>query len=275
MQHAHSNRKGAPYALDGGMKQSGSRLLNAPRPERWHNRHPICAARRHAALFDSRFARTWDLSSALHGGILRIVPACVSMRSNVMSSRALLRLAFSTIVAAGLCFTVVLAQSQDSQSVAEAARRAREQKKAVAKPAKVITDEDMKHATPESGGAQPSAVAPAASAAPGTPGAAEASGAPAKDEKTTKEITDLKEQIKQAQSDLDLLKQEQALQQDTYYSNPDYVHDTAGKAKLDGIKQQVSDKQDELDKLKARLAELGGTMDNPAAAPTTPPPAQP
>ena len=76
------------------------------------------------------------------------------------------------------------------------------------------------------------------------------------DEQLAKEVAALKEQIKQAQSDVDLAKREQALQQDTYFSNPDYVHDTAGKAKLDAIKQQITDKQQELDRLKVRLAEL-------------------
>jgi uncharacterized coiled-coil protein SlyX len=85
------------------------------------------------------------------------------------------------------------------------------------------------------------------------------------DEKLAKELAALKEQIKQAQSDLDLRQREQALQQDTYFSNPDYVHDTAGKAKLDALKQQITDKQQELDRLKARLAELQPTPATPAA----------
>ena len=77
----------------------------------------------------------------------------------------------------------------------------------------------------------------------------------------------MKEQIKQLQDDLDLLKREQALQKDTYYSNPDYKHDTEGKSKLDGMKQQIGDKQQEFDRLKARLAELGAAPDNSAATP--------
>ena len=190
-----------------------------------------------------------------------------------MSLRLILRLAISMVVVSTFCIAVAAAQSQDSQSVADAARRAREQKKAEAKPSKVITDEDIKPVKPAdsqaaqtpqtstswtggTGPAQvPTATAPATSAD--------------KDEKNAKGIAGLKEQIKQAQSDLDFLKRDQALQQDTYYSNPDYVHDTGGKAKLDAKKQQVSDKQEELEKLKARLTELGGTLDNPSANPGT------
>ena len=89
-------------------------------------------------------------------------------------------------------------------------------------------------------------------------------------EKLAKELAALKEQIKQAESDLDLAKREQALQQDTYFSNPDYVHDTAGKARLDALKQQITDKQQELDRLKARLAELQPASATPPAAPPKP-----
>ena len=66
----------------------------------------------------------------------------------------------------------------------------------------------------------------------------------------------MKEQIKQAQSDVDVLLRQLSLEQDNYLSKPDYLHDTAGKAKVDGIKQQANDKQQELNGLKARLAEL-------------------
>jgi len=195
-----------------------------------------------------------------------------------------LRLALPVVLAAALLSAPAFAQSQDSQSVAEAARRARGQKKSSAKPAKVITEDDVKpaaqaspatpappDATTASGTPAPPAsstpVAAAASSAPASPvsSTANAASAPAasstpapgaKDQKISKEVTELKAKIKQAQSDLDLLQREQSLEQDNYYSNSDYVHDTAGKAKLDALKQQISDKQQELERLKARLAEL-------------------
>jgi len=187
----------------------------------------------------------------------------------------LLRLALPALAIAGLLAIPAMpqtSQSQDSQSVADAARRAREEKKkAAAKPAKVITEDDVKPAADTSGGAPANA---AASSPSGASKAASAAGGP-EDAQKSKEIAALKEQIKQAQGDLDLLQREKALQQDTYYSNPDYVHDTAGKAKIDSMNQQVADKQEELDRLKAHLAELGGTMENspaPAAPGGTPPP---
>ncbi len=186
-----------------------------------------------------------------------------------------LRLALPVVLAATLLPFVAFAQSQDSQSVAEAARRAREKKKAPAKPAKVITDDtlDVKKGDVQSATAeqlripgspetqpQPAAGAPGENAAPVTPAAASAAGSSAapdaKDKKNAKAIAELKDQIKQAQGDLDLLGREQSLEQDNYYSNSNYAHDTAGKARLDAIKQQLSDKQREIERLKDRLAEL-------------------
>jgi hypothetical protein len=153
------------------------------------------------------------------------------------------------------------AQSQDSQSVAEAARKARAQKKNTEKAPKVITDEtlevkkgDVQSATaeqPRMPGSPEAPAQPAAAAAPGTPASPAA-----KDQKESKEVADLKVKIKRAQDDLDLLQREQSLENDSYYSQTDYAHDTAGKAKLDDLKQQVTDKQQELERLKARLAEL-------------------
>ena len=198
-----------------------------------------------------------------------------------MSRRITLRLALPVVLAATLLPASAFAQSQDSQSVADAARRAREQKKPPAKPAKVITDEDLKPAAQSNPATPGSTDASAASATPAsntsstasavTAPAASSSPAPdAKDQKDSKEVTALKAQIKQALADLNLVLREQSLEQDNFYSNTDYVHDTAGKAKLDEIKQQAGDKQQELDHLKARLAELLPGLDISSPVPPKP-----
>jgi hypothetical protein len=96
----------------------------------------------------------------------------------------------------------------DPQSVVEAARRAREQKQAAAKPAKVITDDGVKHVAPTR--SRPVRRAPAAAGSAATPGP--------RDEKPSKEVAALKGQIKQGQGNLDLLRREQALQQDANYA---------------------------------------------------------
>jgi len=188
------------------------------------------------------------------------------------------RLALVAVLSAASLPVTVLAQSQDSQSVAEAARRAREKKKASEKPAKVITNDTL---NVNKGDVQSAAAEqlrmPGTPAAPTQPaaGAADSSAAQStekasKEKEIAKELAALKEQIKQAESDLDLAQREQALEQDTYFSNPDYVHDTAGKAKLEALKQQIIDKKQELDKLKARLAELQASQGSSATTPPKP-----
>jgi len=196
-----------------------------------------------------------------------------------------LRLALPVVLAAALLPSVAFAQSQDSQSVAEAARRAREKKKAPAKPAKVITDDtldvkkgDVQSATAEQlripgspeTSAQPAAGAANAQVDASAPAASASQTPDAKDQKNAKEIAKLKDQVKQAQGDLDLLQREQSLEQDNYYSNTDYARDTSGKAKLDTLKQQISDKQQELERLKTRLAELLAAQSASAGTPPKP-----
>ena len=162
-------------------------------------------------------------------------------------------------VAAAVFLPIGSAQSQDSQSVAEAARRAREKKKDASKPAKVITDEtlDVKKGDVQSAVAEEPKIPGAEDAkTQGAPGAPNAAAKDEKKEKLKKDLTDLKEQVKQSLMDLDLLQRENRLDQDAYYSQPNYGSDTAGKQKLDDEKQQISDKQQEVARLKAKLADL-------------------
>jgi DNA repair exonuclease SbcCD ATPase subunit len=190
-----------------------------------------------------------------------------------MSRFISMRLAASVVLASALLPAAGLAQSQDS--VAEAARRSRAQKKNSEKPAKVFTDEtlEVKKGDVQSAAAEqprmpgtPEPPAPPAPANAPSRAAQNEKRAP-EDEKLVKELAALKEQIKQAQGDVDLGKRELSLQQDTYFSNPDYVHDTSGKAKLDAIKQQIAEWQQELERLKAQLSELQPQGDSTAAPP--------
>ena len=191
-----------------------------------------------------------------------------------------LRLVLSSVFLTSLLSSASFAQSQDAQSVADAARRAREQKKPQPKPAKVITDEDIKPAPPAVVAGAPAtpdaAAAPAnATSVVAAPPAGSAPAAQARDQKDQpepKEVSDLKAQIKQALDDLRLVLREESLEEDKFYSNTDYAHDNAGKAKIDDLKQQASEKQVVLDRLKARLAELLPPADNSTPAPATAPP---
>jgi hypothetical protein len=206
-----------------------------------------------------------------------------------MSRCILSRYAAPALLAAALLPAAAFAQSQDTQSVAEAARRAREKKKAEAKPpAKVITDDtlDVKKGDVQSATAEQlripgtpetpaqsasSAVNAPAAGAPAAANIANASATPTtKDGKEPKEVTELKEKIKQAESDLDLLNREYRLDQDAYFSKPDYPDDAAGKQRLDDEKVQISNKQQEVDRLKAKLADLLQLLGTPASTPPKP-----
>jgi hypothetical protein len=184
-------------------------------------------------------------------------------------------------------------QSQDqqsaaaqTQSIADAARKSRQAAKNSSKPSKVITDDDLDKENIKPGaqglnvGApaeletqppSPDAVADAA-ATPSVPPDPATVAAPSDDP----EITKLKDTIADAEKDADLGRRDMALQQDTFYSNPDYQHDTAGKAKLAALQQQINDKQQEIERLKARLAKLEEAQKKkrasakPAAAPQAP-----
>jgi hypothetical protein len=214
-----------------------------------------------------------------------------------MSRIVSLRLALPVLIAAGLLPLAARGQSQDSQSqsVADAARRARQQKKASSKPATVITDDTIKPAASDSPATAPARAptsspdaAPAPPARPTPPAATDsssspdASGAPAsttqpasatdatdadQKAKDAAELASLKQQLAEAQKGLDFLQRELALQQDTYYSNPDHSHNTAGKAKLDALTQQIADRAQELVALKERVAALEASVGTKAAAP--------
>jgi hypothetical protein len=192
----------------------------------------------------------------------------------------------------GLCAAALpKGQSQDQQSsggqspsIAEAARKSREKAKNATKPSKVITDDDLDKGNIKPGAQgltldaqpkletqppSPEAVADAAasSVAPDPATVVTASDDP--------EVAKLKEAIADAEKDAELGRRELALQQDTFFSNPDHEHDTAGKAKLDALEQQINAKQQEIDRLKMRLAateELQKKKRAPAKAATAPAP---
>jgi hypothetical protein len=177
----------------------------------------------------------------------------------------------------------LIAQSQgnQSQSVAEAARKAREQKKVAAKNNAVIDDDTINlrpasydtGASPPAGtvinttpvmpsgeGAAPNSAEPAKPAdasvtAPGSEVASTETDAQKAAEQAA-EIAKTKELLQQMQSELDLLKRQLALDADTFYSKPDYAHDSDGKAKIDDLQRTIDDKMSSIEDLKQRLQAL-------------------
>ncbi len=142
-----------------------------------------------------------------------------------MPRSILLRSGFA-VVLVGALLPAAFSQSQDSPSVAEAARRSREKKKDSAKPAKVITDDtlDVKKGDVQSAVAEEPKIpgAPDAANQPpnraANPATSDAQTQAARDEKLKKEIARVKEQLKEALGDLDLMQRENRLDQDSYYS---------------------------------------------------------
>lgn len=209
----------------------------------------------------------------------------------------------AALLAVGVSLPIAaLAHSQDAQSqqsgsqdssVAEAARRSREKKKNPPNPksTKVITDDDLdkRNFPPGNEGLNVGSAPKLETQPPSAEAVAAAEAADASTEQDAKDAAEqdrrmarLKEQIADAEKDLDLGKRQLALDQDSYFSNPDYSHDAAGKAKLEDEKQQIDSKQQEIERLKIKLAaleELKGhrrpTRTQAAPAQTEKPPSAP
>ena len=206
-----------------------------------------------------------------------------------MLSASSLRLILAMVAASALLPCLTLAQPQEStspqdQSVAEAARKAREQKKRAEKPAHVIDDDTLK---PAPGPTNPPDLQTAKASVPTVRGEAAAPAAAPKTEaadddqkqdakRLAAEVAKAKEKLADLQKQEDLLERQLALDKDTVYSNPDYANDTAGLARLDALLQQIKDKQQEVSDAKARLAELQSKLDQvaPSEAPAQPAPPQ-
>jgi len=164
--------------------------------------------------------------------------------------------------------TCAQSQSDSAPSVAEAARRAREKKKENAKPVRTLTNDDLPAAPAGDAVIGTAAPAPAAKGEDAVAPAANDDGekrppASANDEKAKlrKEynaaaLERAKKQLAQLLSELDIMERKAVLDSDSYYSKTDYASDKEGKANLDAEAQQISDKKQAADELKARVAEL-------------------
>jgi hypothetical protein len=189
---------------------------------------------------------------------------------------------------------VMAGQQQSTQQaptdpVAEAARRAREQKKDEAKTPHVWNNDDIPKTngvsvvgeTPAEGAGAPAgdaanganpAAAPAvapngdAAAAPGQPAASEKTGAIAA------ELVTAKEQLKSLQTDLDIAQRKYALDEQTYLSNPQHQDDVAGASQLKDEEDQIAAKQQEITDAQKKVDEIQARLTAAASAPAPPPP---
>src|SRR4029077_11996339 len=120
-----------------------------------------------------------------------------------------------------------------------APRRKRDEKKNAAKSTKVITDDDLdRHEFKPVKGGFNVGVAPQLETGPPNAEAvaADESADLASDEEAQKEaaaqdsdIAKVKSQLAQGEKDLDVLRRQFALDQDSYLSNADHAHDNTGK----------------------------------------------
>jgi hypothetical protein len=207
-------------------------------------------------------------------------------------------LVFSSVVPLTLCLLLSCtaeayaqdAQTQQGQSVADAARQSREQKKNAAKQARVISNEDLdleyfkrgqegfNFGPPSKTTTEEPSVNAVAATEVTNPAAIPADKEAQPEDKSAQEaaaedakITKLKEKIKETEEKLKWQQREFALDQDTFYSNPNYTDLQTGKAKLDSEQQAINDRQQEIEGLKASLAELDERRKQIAPPPSTPP----
>jgi len=163
---------------------------------------------------------------------------------------------------AAVSLSAIRLAAQDAPSVAEAARRTRQQKEEAGKPAKVIDNDSL----PPSPVAEPGTSTSAESnSVASTPAASQAAtGAATKSESSNAneaenkaQIEALKQQIAEKKEKVDFQQRELTLAQDSYYSNPDHERDSAGKQKLDAMRSDLEQAQSALADLQAKLVNLG------------------
>jgi hypothetical protein len=171
--------------------------------------------------------------------------------------------------------------SQDAQaptdSLAAAAKAAREAKKDQTKPARVWNDDTIPKSNaaisvvgqaPDDSGraaAAPGDAAAAPAPAAGAGGGAAAGGGDRKALESS--IANAKERLATIKVDLDLLQRTYTLDSQMYYIKPDYASDTDGAAKLKDEQDQIAAKQQEMDDEQKKIDDLNAELSKlPASA---------
>jgi hypothetical protein len=172
-------------------------------------------------------------------------------------------------------------KSSDQQDpLAAAASRAREQQKAQPRTTKVWDNDNLPNVsggvsvvgTAATGSTEgPTSVA---AAAPGSGGPAKSE--PAEDRKAAlqKQLDDAKAHLKSVKTDLDIATRTYQLDQQSFYSNPNYQSDTEGADKLkseqsdiDSKRQEVADAEKKIDDLNSKLQDLQSEAAKPSKTP--------
>ena len=164
-------------------------------------------------------------------------------------------------------------QSSTGDPVADAARKAREQKKAAQKPKKVFTDDDVKPAEPP-----PAPPAAADAATPSDEAKLEKSQAPAQaqpeaenpnsEKAWRKRFADQRRKISDAELELDVLQREAQKADVQYYADPQKAMQeqftrteiNEKNAKIEAKKKQVADLKQQLGDMEDQLRASGGDV---------------
>lgn len=151
--------------------------------------------------------------------------------------------------------------SDQQDSLAAAARRARQAKKDQAKPAKVWDNETLASVRGEiSIVGQPAA--PASNPTPQAGDKSPTGNPPAADQSTIEaDLSAAKANLQSLKVDQDLLQRKYALDQQTYFGTPDYSSDTAGAAALADEKKQLDSKQQGVTDAEKKVADLQAQLD--------------
>lgn len=177
------------------------------------------------------------------------------MRKVILGAVGLILLAYP------LCYS-----APQQESVAEAARKAREQKKNQPKSTKVFTNDDLASVP---GGVSVIGTAPAA-AEKGTEGKAEAAGKKAgtagkegkKEEEKgesywRKRFADARTRLQDAEKELDIMQRELNLKQMQYYADPNKaLQEQYTRQEINTYQQKIDAKRKEVEQLRQALSDL-------------------
>ncbi|MBI3668507.1 MAG: hypothetical protein HY237_01805 [Acidobacteria bacterium] len=147
--------------------------------------------------------------------------------------------------------------------MAEAARKAREQKKALPKPAKVFTNDNLPSVSGAVNvvGSAPPAAAP--EAVGDKPAATEEQVAKEKEKETKgeaawrKRFAEARGRLRTGEKELDIMQRELNLQQQQYYSDPNKaLRQQYSRSDINNLTKAIADKKQEVAQLKQALSDL-------------------
>lgn len=175
--------------------------------------------------------------------------------------------------------TAPAAPPSQSESLGDAARRARAEKKDQPRPAKVFTNENLPtdgtvnvvgaKSAPDSnasaGSAAASAPAPESNAQPAQNSAA----ADQKKAAESAELAEAKEKLASIKKDLDIDQRKYSLDQQSYLSNPNHQSDSDGSAALKTEEDDISSKQEAVEVQQKIVDDLQSRVGAPPASDTS------